>query len=199
MVKEPRAGRVKTRLARDIGTVQAAWWFRHQVAALLRRLDDPRWQLWLSVAPDKAATSRAWPLHLPRIPQGRGDLGARMKGAFNALPPGPACLIGGDIPGVTRAHIARGFDALGRRDVVFGPADDGGFWLTGFARRRPLPPRLFEGVRWSSAQALEDSLAQLSGRRYALIDVLRDVDCAADMPGGARGGVNGLAGREQSG
>ncbi|RFP90355.1 glycosyltransferase [Rhodobacteraceae bacterium 63075] len=192
MVKEPRAGRVKTRLARDIGTVQAAWWFRHQVAGLLRRLDDPRWQIWLSVAPDRATRSPAWPPHLPRIPQGRGDLGQRMKGALDALPPGRACLIGGDIPGVSKAHIARGFAALGRCDAVFGPAEDGGFWLTGFRRTRPLPRGLFEGVRWSSEDALEDSLASLSGRSYTLSDSLCDVDCAADMVNAARGPVNGL-------
>ena len=42
MLKEPRPGRVKTRLGREIGMVPAAWWFRHQVAALLRRIEDPR-------------------------------------------------------------------------------------------------------------------------------------------------------------
>ena len=37
MLKEPRPGRVKTRLGRDIGMVEAAWWFRHQTARLIRR------------------------------------------------------------------------------------------------------------------------------------------------------------------
>ena len=44
MVKEPRAGRVKTRLGRDIGMVPAAWWFRHQSIRTLRRLVDLRWR-----------------------------------------------------------------------------------------------------------------------------------------------------------
>ena len=50
MVKEPRPGRVKTRLGRDIGMVGAAWWFRHQTRSLIRRLRDPRWQIVLAVA-----------------------------------------------------------------------------------------------------------------------------------------------------
>ncbi len=127
MLKEPRAGRVKTRLGRDIGMTGAAWWFRHQTARLLRRLDDPRWQLWLAVAPDRALTSRAWPAHLPRLAQGPGDLGARMARALATPPPGPALVIGGDIPGITRPHIARAFCALGDHDAVFGPAPDGGY------------------------------------------------------------------------
>jgi len=51
MLKEPRAGRVKTRLGRDIGMVGAAWWFRHQVRRLLRRIDDPRWNVVLARGP----------------------------------------------------------------------------------------------------------------------------------------------------
>ena len=93
MLKEPRPGRVKTRLGRDIGMGAAAWWFRHQTARLLRRLDDPRWQLILAVAPDRdGLQSRVWPAHLPRLPQGGGDLGARMARVFRSLPPGPACM-----------------------------------------------------------------------------------------------------------
>ena len=182
MVKFPAAGRVKTRLARDIGSVAAAWWFRHSVRRLLRRLSDPRWQIWLSVAPDTALESSVWPAHLPRISQGQGDLGQRMTAAFEALPKGRACLIGGDIPAVTKREIAEAFAVLGSCDAVFGPATDGGFWLTGFKRSRPLPRGLFRDVRWSSAHALADSLATLSGQSHALVAELSDVDTARDLP-----------------
>ncbi|SEQ17201.1 TIGR04282 family arsenosugar biosynthesis glycosyltransferase [Thalassovita taeanensis] len=181
MLKQPRAGRVKTRLGRGIGMVPAAWWFRHQVARLLRRLDDPRWQLVLAVAPDPALGSSTWPAHLPRIPQGRGDLGARMGRIMRHMPPGPICIIGGDIPGVTRAHVARAFNTLGGHDAVFGPAPDGGFWLVGLHRTAPPPATLFQGVRWSSAHALADSMASLKHHRIALVDTLHDVDTVEDL------------------
>ena len=110
MVKEPRPGRVKSRLGRDIGMVAAAWWFRHQVARLLRDVEDPRWQVVLAVSPDHAGlNSRVWPAHLPRVAQGAGDLGDRMGRLLRSMPPGPVCIIGADIPGVTRAHVARAF------------------------------------------------------------------------------------------
>ncbi|MFT7190324.1 MAG: glycosyltransferase A (GT-A) superfamily protein (DUF2064 family), partial [Dinoroseobacter sp.] len=83
MVKEPRPGRVKTRLGRQIGLTASAWWFRHQTSALLRRLRDPRWQIVLAVAPDiEGLTSRIWPADLARIAQGKGDLGDRMGRIF---------------------------------------------------------------------------------------------------------------------
>ncbi|MDJ0630477.1 MAG: TIGR04282 family arsenosugar biosynthesis glycosyltransferase [Rhodobacter sp.] len=182
MLKEPRPGRVKTRLGRQIGMVDAAWWFRHQTARLLRRLDDPHWRLALAVTPDsEGLSSRAWPSHLPRVPQGKGDLGARMGRILRRFPPGPVVIIGGDIPGIRPAHIARAFAALGGHEAVFGPATDGGYWLVGLKRSAPPPATLFRNVRWSSEHALADTVATLPGYRIALTDTLMDVDTANDL------------------
>lgn len=184
MVKEPRPGRVKTRLGRDIGMVGAAWWFRHQTRSLVRRLRDPRWQIVLAVTPDREGmNSRVWPVDLPRKPQGRGDLGDRMGRMLRGAPDGPVCLIGADIPGITRGHIARAFGALGRAEIVFGPAPDGGYWLVGAQRYSALPSGMFNNVRWSTENALADTLASVNGRRVTLLDHLRDVDTVADLHG----------------
>ncbi|MGR3435608.1 MAG: TIGR04282 family arsenosugar biosynthesis glycosyltransferase [Shimia sp.] len=181
MVKEPRPGRVKTRLGREAGHTRAAWWFRHQTSTLFRRVRDPRWDTILAVAPDaEGLASRVWPPDLPRVPQGPGDLGDRMGRVFRGLPPGPVCIVGADIPGVERGAIAEAFAALGRHDAVFGPAPDGGYWLLGLRRAAPVPARLFEGVRWSSPHALSDTRATVSGR-VATIRTLRDVDTVADL------------------
>lgn len=183
MVKQPRPGRVKTRLGRDIGMVPAAWWFRHQLRALLRRLRDPRWDLVLAVAPDvEGMQSRVWPADLPRWPQGQGDLGARMARMLRRAAPGPACVIGADIPGITRPEIARAFAALGDHDAVFGPAPDGGYWLVGLRHPARQPPGIFANVRWSGPHALADSIASLPGLRMARIACLADVDGVDDLP-----------------
>ncbi len=97
------------------------------------------------------------------------------------LPPGPVCIIGSDIPGITRRHIARAFAALGPAEAVFGPAPDGGFWLVGMKRIARPPATLFRDVRWSSEHALSDTLATLPGLRVAMVDELNDVDEAADL------------------
>lgn len=182
MVKEPRLGRVKTRLGRDIGSVPATWWFRHQVTRLLREMADPRWQLILAVSPDVAGlTSRIWPSHLPRIPQGQGDLGARMARLLELPEKGPVVLIGGDIPDVRRHHIADAFVKLGSNSAVFGPATDGGFWLVGLKRTTPAPRDMFKGVRWSSKHTLADSLVTLLQFSPAMVATLNDVDTQADL------------------
>jgi hypothetical protein len=109
----------------------------------------------LAVTPDSAA--RRWPGGIAVVPQGGGDLGERMRRALADCPPGPAVLVGSDIPALTAAHIAEAFALLGRHDVVFGPARDGGFWLVGCRHR---PPH-FGRVRWSSRHTLADVLADL--------------------------------------
>ena len=182
-VKEPRPGRVKTRLAAGIGAAAAARWFRTEALALIRRVRDPRWETILAVSPDREGmASRVWPRDLRRIPQGRGDIGTRMARALAAAPPGPAVLVGGDLPEVGAPEIARAFAALRGAEAVFGPAEDGGFWLVGLARgAAPPPPGFLQGVRWSSPRALADSLRAFEGRRTAFADRMRDVDDASDL------------------
>lgn len=180
MVKEPRPGRVKTRLGRAIGMTRAAWWYRHQTKRLIRRLEDPRWSILLAVSPDREGMlSRVWPAHFTRIPQGQGDLGKRMARALTATQ-GPSVLIGSDIPGVEPCHIARAFRALGQAPSVIGPAPDGGYWLVGLRHPGLAPASLFQNVRWSHPDTLDDTLPTLP-QPVARIDMLNDVDEIADL------------------
>ncbi|MEK7246746.1 MAG: DUF2064 domain-containing protein, partial [Pseudomonadota bacterium] len=188
----------------------AAWMFyRRTLQATLRRLGrDPRWRTWIALAPDRAASRPFRPRPPARtlmFAQGSGDLGARMARALAHPPPGPAVVVGGDIPGIRPAHIAEAFRRLGAFDAVFGPAADGGFWLAGFRRRghggdtlaarafavargRALNKKAgFAGVRWSSPHALADTLANLRGANLhgakiaPMLPVLEDVDDGAAL------------------
>ena len=186
-VRAPQIGAVKSRLARDIGALSAWKFYRDTTRSLLQwARDDRAWQSWLAVTPQGFVDSPAWPREILRIDQGRGDLGSRMARPFVQLPPGPMVLVGSDIPDLRRAHIVRAFAALDRADVVFGPAQDGGFWLVGM-RRRPRPPRqlvkkMFDGVHWSTSHALADVTENLAGQAsVALTDMLDDVDTAVDL------------------
>ena len=183
--RAPQAGRVKRRLASEIGITAAARFYRTILSRQIRRLtSDRRWTVWLFVTPDDSLGHPAWRgIPRPRVSrQGYGDLGQRMTLPFRALPPGPVVLVGSDIPAMRASHIARAFRLLGRHDLVFGPASDGGFWLVGARRIKPIPRRLFAGVRWSTAHALADTLAGIPGEfSTALADALDDVDDVRDL------------------
>ena len=179
MAKAPVAGAIKTRLAHQAGVSAATRFARHCTAALIARVAfDPRWQTTIWATPDAWIGSRHWPRGIARAAQGGGDLGHRMQRMFASLPRGPVVIVGTDIPGITAAHIEAAFALLGRNDVVFGPAADGGYWLVG-ARRRPRVPQPFAGVRWSSEHALADTLANLAGCSVGFVATLADVDDAA--------------------
>jgi rSAM/selenodomain-associated transferase 1 len=175
--RAPRLGAVKRRLARELGARAALRFHQQTLRRMLRKLRVARrFRVLLAVTPDRA-TAR-WPLHIARMPQGRGDLGRRMHRACRRFRTGRVVLVGSDIPDLSGADIAAAFSALGRADAVFGPAADGGYWLVGLSPRRPARP--FGAVRWSSEHALADTLANFRGRRVARLRTLRDVDTAAD-------------------
>lgn len=176
MAKEPRCGAVKTRLASDIGAVAATRFYRNTLANVSARLArDPRWRTALAVTPDTSINASLWPRGTVLMPQGTGDLGVRMQWIFDCLPPGPALIVGTDIPEISAKIIAGAFSALQGHDAVFGPAKDGGYWLVGL-KRSPRVRRIFDHVRWSGPHALTDTLANLEGARVAMLEQLGDVD-----------------------
>ena len=180
MVKEPRAGRVKTRLAREIGVVAATQFYRQAAAAVIGRLSRaPGFETWLSVAPDTAMRGRAWDRHVPRRKQGAGDLGQRMQRIMDWPGRGPIIIVGTDIPAIEPTHIRDAFRRLAGCDAVFGPTPDGGYWLVGL-RRSPRVLKPFAHVRWSSEYALEDTEGNLMDYQVGRATSLGDVDTAAE-------------------
>ena len=177
-VKSPRLGQVISRLAAGIGALPALRFYRETTARILSMLSrDPRWRTLIATTPARARGGRFRGRRLPRLDQGSGDLGRRMARVFGMLPPGPAVIVGSDIPALAPRHIRAAFRALGDHDSVIGPARDGGYWLIGLKRSRALPSGLFAKVRWSSPHALADTRASLPKRyRVALIETLEDVD-----------------------
>ena len=178
MVKAPRIGQVKTRLGREIGYLNAWKAYRQMLGDILRRLArDERWIISLAVTPDATHTKRRlWPVKTQRLAQGSGDLGKRMGRVMDVMPPGPVVIIGSDVPSIQPSHIWSAFTALGKHDAVFGPAEDGGYWLVGL-RRRPIIKNIFKNIRWSTAHALQDTRLNLPDRwQVALLGVLMDVD-----------------------
>ncbi|MCB1476729.1 MAG: TIGR04282 family arsenosugar biosynthesis glycosyltransferase [Rhodobiaceae bacterium] len=180
MAREPVMGRVKTRLARAVGAAEALRFYRANLAGQVKELASPRWRTILAVTPDNAHVG-ALPigrLDLVVVPQGPGDLGARMQRQFDLLPPGPVVVVGSDIPGIRRADIERAFRLLGACDAVIGPSPDGGYWLIGL-KRFPRIQQIFGGVRMSSDQAYADTRSRLAGLSVGEMRMLEDVD---DLP-----------------
>lgn len=132
------------------------------------------------MTPDGTSVDRFGWVHTERMGQGDGDLGRRMELALSRFRSNPVVLIGSDIPDIDASHIATAFEALGHADLVFGPSDDGGYWLVG-ARHGANARGLFDRVRWSGPHALADTLKNARQRRVALLEELIDIDTADDL------------------
>jgi len=188
MVKEPRAGNVKTRLAKGVGYGRATMLFRKMLGATIREATKGSWCVTLAVDPPGATRRFAKLLRLPEIGRGitlvgqsSGDLGDRLHDAIANAAKGPVVLIGGDAPQLRATDLRAAFEILREKDAVFGPATDGGFWLMGLAGRRRAP-ELFQRVRWSTEHTLTDTVATLpSDFEIGRLQALTDVDEAHDL------------------
>jgi uncharacterized protein len=191
--KAPVPGRVKTRLAGELGTEGAADLYRKMGRLVVDRVRSGPWRtLILYDPPGEEASVRQWlgdGGDLEFRPQSGGDLGLRMAEAFaGAFGPGPriapVVVIGTDAPGLDGALVAEAFTALNRAlgpDLVLGPATDGGYYLLGL---RSPEPELFQGLPWSTNRVLGLTLerARKLGLTLSLLRPLSDVDRPEDLP-----------------
>jgi len=185
--REPLPGKVKTRLARDLGDQAAADLYAAMLGDVLEQavaLDDVRPLLFWSL-------ENAGLPCCPSIPrqqmfaQHGANLGDRMAAALEtAFSSGveACCIIGSDSPDLPVEYIRQAFDHLEQdeADVVFGPAEDGGYYLLGLWRSWPGH---FRDIPWSTTTVLESSLKRAGelGLRTTLLPTWYDLDELKDL------------------
>lgn len=181
--KAPIPGRVKTRLAADIGTAAATaiyracaehtvWSVRHAglptVVFMDRREAAPAFHDWLG--------------GMLAVQEG-DDLGARMENAVRELLDHGykrVIIVGTDAPFVSEKVVHDAAVELMTHDVVIGPALDGGYYLIGTSEDRP---QLFEGVEWSTDKVLQTTLDICENNDWSVaqLEPHRDIDTKADL------------------
>jgi uncharacterized protein len=181
----PRPGRVKSRLARQLGPDYAARLARALADQALDHMAPiGEFARRVVFAPEEARPAmQAW---LPREtlwPQLGADPGARRSGAqARAFAEGftRVALASYDVPRLDRDRVLAAFAALAEHDVVLGPSRDGGYYLV--ATRAPWPG-LFEGIPWGTAGVLGETLRRAAalGLRVRTLESLRAVKTTADL------------------
>ena len=191
MARAPSSGG-KSRLASHLSASRLTA-LRHALLADTLAAVSGLPDVFVFVTPDEAVSEVE--TSLPVVPQGGGDLGARMLRALQfllkgsdptadqprGLTPEVAILIGSDIPLLTANHITEAAGTLQQSGgVVLGPADDGGYYLIG---TRQAHPELFEGIAWGSESVLTDTLraADRAGIDAYLARSGYDVDTIDDL------------------
>ncbi len=182
----PIPGRVKPRLAEDVGPSTAAevyWQVGRRVVTSVAG-SGYRTIIWFT-PPTEGAFVREWLDGLGRVelrPQGSGGLGERLVQAFARHFADGACravIVGTDCPGVERRQVTEAFAALDTHDVVLGPTQAGRVYLIGL---REPQTTLFRGVQWSGAAAQAQLTARAADARLTprVLRPLREVETLQD-------------------
>jgi len=185
--KQPLAGRVKTRLTPPLTPETGAELYSRMLRdtiATAMALPDIYLTIHYQDDPGTAAYFAALAPGIESQPQQGEDLGKRMEHSFDLLFRqgfDRVAIIGSDSPDLPAGYILRAYELLdGGADAVFGPADDGGYYLLAMSC---LQGELFSGLPWSSGELLEASLgrARESGIRTALLPQWYDLDTCGDL------------------
>lgn len=185
--KLPEKGRVKSRLAREIGDGPALQLYESMVLDTIDMLNRTGIPLRIFFDPPQELEAfRAWlGKSYSFLPQQGSDLGERMELAFQRIfdeGAKEAVLIGTDIPGLSASVVHDAFGAFERYDAVIGPANDGGYYLIGF-RNRSFAPSVFRAMPWSTERIYQDTLGRLmqAARAVFVLPECIDIDTRDDL------------------
>ena len=178
--KNPQLGKVKTRLAADIGQENALKTYHlllKRTADILRKLDIDI-QLYYSENPIKNDVFDE--LKATKKKQIGSDLGERMHNAFitGFKTHSPVLIIGTDLWTIDAENIRQAIDALSHKEVVIGPATDGGYYLLGMKEMKPC---LFENKKWGSDSVFIDTCGNLDNKQLYLLEEKNDIDTLQDL------------------
>lgn len=179
--RNPELGKVKTRLAKDVGDRTAFniynFLLKHTVSAT-KNLKVSKYVYYSEEIPE----TDIWEpeIYAKKLQQGN-DLGEKMKNAFKeGFKSGfkNIIIIGSDLYDLQQQDLEKAFQLLQEKDAVIGPATDGGYYLLGMNQ---LFPEVFEDKEWGTSSLLEDTLKDLKRKNIGLLDARNDVDYYSDI------------------
>jgi rSAM/selenodomain-associated transferase 1 len=187
-VKFPGVGKVKTRLAKAVGSAAASRLYEHFTTDMLDILGGINADIVICFdsSEDKKKYCQWIGENFRYIAQDGKDIGERMHNALHrAFLDGycRAIVIGSDIPDLPPDYINRAFIALGENNAVIGPSSDGGYYLIGF-NADSLYKQVFEGINWSSGQEFDETMKafnKMENYSVKVLDTWHDVDTVEDL------------------
>jgi rSAM/selenodomain-associated transferase 1 len=181
-LEAPRLGKVKARLAEEIGERHALRLYRVMAARALTAVRAAGLEAIIWFSPSDAGPEMkfwlgdSWEFR----PQAEGDLGARLTAAARAVPRGqPWMAVGAHYPSLTGTLLHEACAGLQRAGLVIGPSHHGAYYLVG--GRTPLPD-IFTAMPWGTSRVLAETRARLARISAAWHELppLREVETAED-------------------
>lgn len=180
-VRNPQLGTVKTRLATTVGDKVALEIYielmRHTAEVTHKVSADKK--VFYS---EKIEQHDVWTeMNFSKALQTKGTLGQRMENAFRtAFEKGykKVLIVGSDLYSLKTSHIEKALHQLDKKEVVIGPAQDGGYYLLGLKKKMPA---LFCNKSWGTSTVLKETLNDLKLKSIFLMEPLNDIDNFEDL------------------
>lgn len=179
--RNPKLGKVKTRLAKTIGDFAALETYKilmKHTANVVEKSNAEKIVFYSEYIDNNDVWAK---IKCKKVKQSEGDLGEKMQTAFEyafELGHKKIVIIGSDVYSLKTEHIDSAFTQLETHDVVIGPAHDGGYYLLGL---NFIIPELFEQKKWGTSSVLENTLADLNELNVTLLEPLNDIDTYEDL------------------
>lgn len=183
-LKYPELGRSKTRLAATVGDKNALKIYEallNHTRFITKNLKAERF-LFYDIPSEN---SLLWGDDVYQTAyQKQSDLGGRMLDAFEQIFSKGykrVAIIGSDCYELNQSVIEHAFRILNKKDVVIGPAKDGGYYLLGLTK---VIPQLFIDMEWSTENVFKTTTKRLDTLKlaYGTTEKLADVDTFDDLP-----------------
>ena len=174
-------GKVKTRIAQTMGHHLAYEIYERLQRILQKMLSAWSGDIYLYFS-DRIPNGDLWAeTTYQKCVQMKGHLGVRMYNALEEVltSHSEVVLIGSDCPYLKADIIVSAFDVLTHKDVVLGPAIDGGYYLIGMKKNHRF---LFDNITWSTSSVLDQTINILHQHNvtYGLLEPLSDIDTQKD-------------------
>ncbi len=186
-LKYPEAGKVKTRLAKDVGDQRAAEIYSRMSKTIIENVLDVSGYRTIIFynPPEKENEIRDWlgNKQCPITPQAGETLGDKIVDAFAQVfssGADKAVIIGTDCIDVSSETITQAINSLEDVDVVLGPAVDGGYYLLGLNNHIP---EIFQEIEWSTDRVLNQTHERIKDKKlsFELLKTLKDIDTLDDF------------------
>ena len=180
-VKNPEAGKVKTRIAKTMGA-EAALQAYHELLAHTENICTKTKSDRIVYYGAHVDENDIWhETYYGKKCQSGSDLGSRMSAAFKEelQDDNNVILIGSDCGQLSTKILELAFKKLEKHDVVLGPTFDGGYYMIGM---RTFIPELFQDIAWSTEKVYPATLIKvlLAGKSFCELPMLQDIDFEED-------------------
>ena len=186
-VRAPELGRVKTRLEKKIDAATVLALYRCFVEDIMETLTTGGYDIIVFFwPPHRGSAVQVWLGDtVPVRPQEGKTLGEKMRNAFSNVfttDASQAVLIGSDFPDLDIRIIDEAFEFLQKKEVVIGPAVDGGYYLIGF-QKTTFDGNVFTGIDWGTARVFQETMRHIhdAGLREHVLPMWQDIDTYEDL------------------